>query len=78
VRERRIELLRPVWCCAVQAHITCVTNPEGEVVGILCAERRDDARTCRAKAHALQEGLIGDLLRPAAADLGPASRCTLG
>lgn len=76
--EQTVEGVRRIWCCALQDYVTCVTNREGEVVAIVCAERRNEARTCRAKTLALQEGLIGDLLRPAVADVTLASRCTLG
>jgi hypothetical protein len=78
VPEHTVERVRRIWCCALQDYVACVTNDEEEVVAIICAERRNEARTCRAKTHALQEGLIGDLLRPAAVDVPLASRCTLG
>ena len=69
-----------IWCCAVQKHVPCVTNREGDVVSVLCAERQAATRTCAEKAHAVQHGPLGVLFRPGdwigAEQL--ASRCTLG
>jgi hypothetical protein len=45
---------------------------------VVCSERQADTRTCHAKTRALQDGVIGDLFRPGAADEKLASRCTLG
>lgn len=67
--------LSAIWCCTLQRHVPCVTNREGDVVSVVCFERQADARTCRAKTRALQDGVIGDLLRP---DGKLASLCTLG
>lgn len=70
--------LSAIWCCALQRHVACVTNREGDVVSVVCFERQADARTCRAKTRALQDGVIGDLLRPDGAEGKLASLCTLG
>jgi hypothetical protein len=70
--------LSAIWCCASQKHVPCVTNRAGDVVSVVCSERQADTRTCHAKTRALQDGVIGDLFRPGAADEKLASRCTLG
>jgi hypothetical protein len=70
--------LNALWCCALQRHVTCVTNREGDVVSVVCSERRPDTRTCGAKTRAFQDGLIGGLFRLDDAADRLATRCTLG
>ena len=70
--------LNSLWCCALQTHVTCVTNHEGDVVSVVCSERQAGTRTCGAKTRAFQDGLIGDLFRLDAAAERLATRCTLG
>lgn len=69
-----------IWCCAVQKHVPCVTNTDGDVVSVLCAERQPATRTCAEKTRAVQSGPLGVLFRPAdgIAAQWVASRCTLG
>ena len=57
--------VRSMWCCARQANVPCVTNAEGDVVAVTCSERQADTRICRVKTRAFQDGLLGDLFRPA-------------
>jgi hypothetical protein len=70
--------LNSMWCCALQSHVLCVTNREGDVVSVVCSERQPETRICCAKTRAFEDGLIGDLFRPGAAAERLASRCTLG
>ena len=69
-----------IWCCAVQKHVPCVTNTDGDVVSVICTERQAATRSCAEKARAVQHGPLGVLFRPddwiAAERL--VSRCTLG
>jgi hypothetical protein len=57
--------LKSMWCCALQRDVPCVINREGDVVAVTCSERQANSRTCRVKARAFQDGLLGDLFRPA-------------
>ena len=54
--------IESVRCPVLSAHVTRVTNLEGELVRIICAEYEEHAGTCRLKKSARQGGPLSQLL----------------
>ena len=51
-----------IRCPVLGAHVTRVTDLEGTVTRIICAEYEESTRTCRLKKTALESGPLGQLL----------------
>ena len=51
-----------VRCPVLGAHITRVTDLEGYVTRIICAEHEESTGTCRLKKTALEGGPLAQLL----------------
>jgi hypothetical protein len=51
-----------IRCSVLGAHVTRVTDFEGNVVRIICAEYEESSGTCRLKKTALEGGPLAQLL----------------
>lgn len=51
-----------VRCSVLGAHVTCVTDFEGSVTRIICAEYDESTGSCRLKKAALAGGPLTQLL----------------
>ena len=51
-----------IRCPVLGAHVTRVTDLEGTVTRIICAEYEESSGTCRLKKTALEGGPLGQLL----------------
>ena len=51
-----------IWCPVLGAHITRVTDLEGTVTRIICAEYEESTGNCRLKKTALEGGPLAQLL----------------
>ena len=51
-----------IRCPVLGAHVTRVTDLEGTVTRIICAEYEESTGTCRLKKTALEGGPLGQLL----------------
>lgn len=54
--------IKSVWCPVLQTHVTCVTDLEGAIVKVVCAEYEEGTRTCRMKQAAVRAGPLSKLL----------------
>lgn len=57
--------IESVSCPVLGAHVTRVTDLEGKVTQLICAEYEPDG-TCRLKKSALNQGPLGRLVERAA------------
>jgi hypothetical protein len=53
--------MRSIYCPVLGAHVTQVTDLEGNVTRVICVEYETDA-TCRLKRRALEAGPLGQLV----------------
>lgn len=51
-----------IRCPVLGAHVTRVTDFEGNVMRIICAEYESSSGTCRLKKTALEGGPLGQLI----------------
>ena len=51
-----------MWCPVLDAHVTCLTDLEGAVTRIICAEYGESTGSCRLKQTALEGGPLAQLL----------------
>ena len=51
-----------IRCPVLGAHVTCVTDLEGSVTRIICAEYNQTTGNCRLKKTALEGGPLAQLL----------------
>jgi hypothetical protein len=51
-----------IRCPVLGAHVTCVTDLEGSVTRIICAEYDESTGSCRLKETALEGGPLAQLL----------------
>jgi hypothetical protein len=51
-----------IRCAVLGAHVTCVTDLEGSVTRIICAEYDEPTGSCRLKKTALEGGPLAQLL----------------
>ena len=51
-----------IRCPVLGAHVTCVTDLEGNVTRIICAEYEESTGSCRLKKAALEGGPLAQLL----------------
>jgi hypothetical protein len=54
--------IESVRCPVLGAHVNRVTNLQGELVRVICAEYEEYAETCRLKRNARQGGPLAQLL----------------
>jgi hypothetical protein len=57
-----------IRCSVLGAHVTRVTDFEGNVVRIICAEYEESSGTCRLKKTALEGGPLAQLLERVSED----------
>lgn len=57
-----------VRCPVLGAHVTCVTDLEGTVTTVICAEYDESAGSCRLKKAALEGGPLAQLLERVSED----------
>lgn len=55
-------------CPVLGAHVTCVTDFEGNPTSIICAEYDNSTGTCRLKRSALEGGPLAQLLERISGD----------
>ena len=69
-----------VWCPVISAHVSRVTNFEGEVTSVICADFDKTTGLCRQRTSVLKGGPLARLLDRVSEDtLGDVgSRCLLG
>ena len=60
--------IRSVHCPVLGAHVTQVTDLEGAVTRVICAEYDDSDGRCRLKKSAGESGPLGQLLERVAED----------
>jgi hypothetical protein len=57
-----------VWCPVLGAHVTRVSDFEGQVARVICPEYDEATGTCRLKRAAEEGGPLGRLLERVAED----------
>ena len=62
-------VMTSIRCPVLHAHVTRVTDFEGAVTKIICAEYEDPAGHCRLKKAALEGGPLARLLERASEDM---------
>ena len=72
--------LEHVWCPVISAHVSRLTNLEGDVTSVICSDFDKATGLCRRRSAVLQGGPIAQLLERVAEDtLGDVgTRCLLG
>ena len=72
--------IKAVWCPLVQSHVGCVTDLEGALVKVVCAERDEATHLCRIKQAAAQAGPLSQLLARASRSMltDRTLRCLIG
>jgi hypothetical protein len=68
-----------IRCPVLGAHVTCITDLEGNVVRILCGEYQEVTGACRLKTSASQGGPLSQLLERVAENTlaSPGVLCSL-
>jgi hypothetical protein len=54
--------IQSVRCRVLRAHVTRITDLEGAVTRVICAEYKESDGTCRLKRYASESGPLGQLL----------------
>jgi hypothetical protein len=54
--------MRSIYCPVLGAHVTQVTDLEGNVTRVICVEYETPDATCRLKRRTLEGGPLGQLL----------------
>jgi hypothetical protein len=54
--------IRSIRCPVLRRHVTEITDLEGAVTRVICAEYHDSDGTCRLKASVRESGPLGQLL----------------
>ena len=72
--------LEHIWCPVIEAHITRVTNLEGEVTSVICPDYVGATGCCRRRTAVLKEGPLAQLLERMSEDTldDPTTRCLFG
>ncbi len=67
------------WCPVLQSYVTRVTDLEGAVAAVFCAEYEKGTRTCRMKREAFDCGPLSQLMKHASEHslAHPLTRCTM-
>jgi hypothetical protein len=68
-----------IRCPVLAAHVTCVTDLEGSVTKVICAEYDETTGNCRLKKRALEGGPLSQLLERTPEDMlnTRSTRCVL-
>jgi hypothetical protein len=54
--------IRSIRCPVLGRHVTAITDLEGAVTRVICAEYHDSDGACRLKASVRENGPLGQLL----------------
>ena len=69
-----------IHCPVLGAHVSRITNLEGEVTNLICSEYEESTGICRLKRHASRGGPLAQFLERESEDTLDArtERCHLG